>query len=1407
MASTVVPTKQPKQHRNALVKICSVNLKHHFLSNKALADYINNNRIDLCLIQEPYCTQTGNMIVFSKNQIYRKSSENADSLSVIAVSDTFQQYVEPVLSPCTDTFVAVKILTIKAPVYLISIYSNPKNPDLLKQNLDWAHQIIRKAQTTNSPVVIAGDFNAHSRVWWETHEDQNGAELVKWMSANLLHLHNDRTKTFHGPQGDSLIDLTFSNFAAQSKVINWRIDQTSLLSDHWMQRFDLNIGTGLVKKGIFHRSTWKWSETHQNENWEGFAGSVDNTTLQQLLNRPSPSTKTELNGHVHTIIQVLTAAANKALKPGKGPYEKAKYKNGKLMPWWDEELTTLLRDVRWAEDRYKRCTGKTDGSRQIKEFRKGIFKNIKKEFRRLSSDKEFQHWKSFLAEIEQASPYGNAYRLITAKLNKTNSFAYLDNLPPNDRGPALNQMLHHHFADDDPEDDTPAAAQMRANAQKMILEQNFSNSEGIVRVATMPELEQIIGSLGDKKAPGLDHISSKMIKNAGPLAKQVLLNTINGCLKAEFFPDEWKVGEAIFIPKGDGRDPKMASSFRPITLLPIPGKIFERILKYRIEEHADMGGEDLLGKDQFGFTRGRSTIDALKQIQEAIMNKHKLDRVIMLSLDIKSAFDNAWWPAILHTMNKLNFPKGLINLTVSYFQNRSIKSTYGRHSAQKRLSKGAPQGSAISPTYWLIVLSDLLLKLDLASIPKLVVTTFADDVSLVAAHRNIESLLSLVQDILDRIQQWCRDHKLELSAEKTKIMPLYRLCPPDNRTITDREGNKKEMAYVDSVKILGVHFQKSMGPSVHIEKTVAKVIPLKNRLFLYNHNLWGLSSEKRIRIVKTVIIPMLSYGCEVWFKERMLKQKTTLQRLSSLQHQSLRNAVCGYKTISTIACETLTRTPYIGFHLFEKQNVYELMRKPPNETKHPILQCLSEARPERGTVVCRVPFSDITMPINTKRARSYEDSEASESDEEWQAEEADLSPPEQDEPFMITRIVDGMPTRVVEEPEPSLASTHTSSPPIAPTVRVVDLTPEKESAIRRERRMREERDREKEEEKRKEVSHDEWLEQIHPIHVPESPDEIQIHTYGCFNKQSSGSAFLVHGHDNKPTSFRFPSYVLRAQSEQFAIMKALKRIRTDQKELRLFENKTTINMITTQPTILSKLAKIDKLLPLEVTIAKYFHKLKMQVKMTVPHRLNTTTKLIRKSAKQCAEDVGQPFSEYEKYTTSTVKMLARRVTNTLMDERFDEKASEVLKEFFIKWTQVPRYLKITYDVSQLATGHGAINSNLARFNVRDQYGNAFGELCWCDQKSVQSVRHVLLDCPEFADIHSEGFVGNTGQFTATFTSLHQYISSQPQCERFAEQATVVMDRLRQRRAQLPPPPTPIPPDAVPQPSQQQTTTQ
>src|SRR5699024_5966083 len=134
-------------------------------------------------------------------------------------------------------------------------------------------------------------------------------------------------------------------------------------------------------------------------------------------------------------------------------------------------------------------------------------------------------------------------------------------------------------------------------------------------------------------------------------------------------------------------------SYRPITLLCIAGKILERIIKNRIELFAEP--QKLLGANQFGFMRNRSTTDAQKYLQNAIDKRKKGEKAILVSLDIKSAFDNAWWPAILKTMDTQKYPAGLIQIVENYFSNRSISTSYGRYKASKTITKGCPQGSAL----------------------------------------------------------------------------------------------------------------------------------------------------------------------------------------------------------------------------------------------------------------------------------------------------------------------------------------------------------------------------------------------------------------------------------------------------------------------------------------------------------------------------------------------------------------------------------------------------------------------------------------------------------------------------------------------------------------------------------------
>src|SRR5699024_1556605 len=128
------------------------------------------------------------------------------------------------------------------------------------------------------------------------------------------------------------------------------------------------------------------------------------------------------------------------------------------------------------------------------------------------------------------------------------------------------------------------------------------------------------------------------------------------------------------------------------------------------------------------------------------------------------------------------------------------------------------------------------------------------------------------------------------------------------------------------------------------EDVVKKVSVLRNRILRYFRNMYGISFEKRVAIVKTVIRVILAYGCEVWFEEKMLNQKTVLKRLESMQHQCLRKAVSGYRTISRCSCEVLTRTPFIGLYFLQRKRVYDLMRQPPAAGSTLDLHNMSEAR-------------------------------------------------------------------------------------------------------------------------------------------------------------------------------------------------------------------------------------------------------------------------------------------------------------------------------------------------------------------------------------------------------------------------------------------------------------------------------
>lgn len=109
---------------------------------------------------------------------------------------------------------------------------------------------------------------------------------------------------------------------------------------------------------------------------------------------------------------------------------------------------------------------------------------------------------------------------------------------------------------------------------------------------------EVATNLNPKKAPGYDLITAEILKQLPDVAIKLITIIFNAVLRLGHYPPQWKVAQIIPIPK-QGKDPSQVSSYRPISLLPIISKLFEKMflqkLKPLLEENK------LIPAYQFGF--------------------------------------------------------------------------------------------------------------------------------------------------------------------------------------------------------------------------------------------------------------------------------------------------------------------------------------------------------------------------------------------------------------------------------------------------------------------------------------------------------------------------------------------------------------------------------------------------------------------------------------------------------------------------------------------------------------------------------------------------------------------------------------------------------------------------------------
>ena len=369
------------------------------------------------------------------------------------------------------------------------------------------------------------------------------------------------------------------------------------------------------------------------------------------------------------------------------------------------------------------------------------------------------------------------------------------------------------------------------------------------------------------KSSGISDLGSRLLKDVFLYIPDILLDIFNKVIISRTFPDDWKIATVIPLPKVN--NPKTPSELRPISLLPIIGKIMEKIIHNQLKKYLEEN--NMLTAQQHGFRKNHSTQSACaKFIDDIMLHLDGGDRTVAVFLDIKKAFDTLNHNILLKKIEKLLVGPNTVALLRDYLDNRQQCVLYNNVVSSKlSLSTGVPQGSTLGPLLFLIYINDLpdvLLYSDCI--------LFADDTVLYLGESEQGILYPEIQLDLDAVNAWCNNNQITLNQAKTEYIQFSYRKTQYVPEIPLKLGNKN-ISKTDSYKYLGTVIDSKLNCQSQYNNLIKK-LSVKKTSFS--------KTDSAIALYKACIQPLFDYND---FYYMLLSQKLR-GKLQSMQHRLLR---------------------------------------------------------------------------------------------------------------------------------------------------------------------------------------------------------------------------------------------------------------------------------------------------------------------------------------------------------------------------------------------------------------------------------------------------------------------------------------------------------------------------------------
>ena len=468
----------------------------------------------------------------------------------------------------------------------------------------------------------------------------------------------------------------------------------------------------------------------------------------------------------------------------------------------------------------------------------------------------------------------------------------------------------------------------------------------INEVETSPEeIIKLCKDININKASCIDNLSSEILRDAMLSVPERIAQIFSTSFKTGTVPDAWKIAKVTPLQKpGDKND---VNNLRPVSLLPLPSKLIEKIVHNRMYSHCDEHG--LFDERQGGFRPKHSTISSAAFFLNDIYNSMNNNNYLVATyIDAMKAFDTVNHRILLQKVKLFGIKGKLYKWVENYLVNRH-QCTIANEivSDLKKVSCGVPQGSVCRPLLFLIYIND-----NSCILKHCKVALYADDTVLYIEHENLDDALTHMQDDLHALANWCTSNKLTINCKKTKYC-IYGMRSKikkskANDTILSLNGNI--LNRVCSYKYLGFILDDHLNFNKHITE-MCNI--LTHKLYVLSKIRKYITSEACILIFKTMILPIMEYG-DIIFNGTA---SNNLDKVNGLFYRGLR--ICmnyNYKISKEELCNDCKLKS-----LIDRRNVHLLLFMHKQSSKLSLLK-----KPKRCTRLHNAPVFNTYKPNNEK---------------------------------------------------------------------------------------------------------------------------------------------------------------------------------------------------------------------------------------------------------------------------------------------------------------------------------------------------------------------------------------------------------------------------------------------------------